>query len=91
MKKNNEENINIEIDYDSFTIDEVVTIVEFFNKVSVFQDGRMKDIELYEAYLQYKKILNSLSFEKRYDKMYEEKTGVSIYKTIKGIKERLNK
>ena len=84
--KTKEENISFDIDYDSFTKDEIIKIIEFFNQVTLYVDGKISSDYFLERYNEYRKILNSPSFEKRYDKMYFDQTGISIYKLIKEIK-----
>lgn len=84
--KNKDLNISLDIDYDSFTIDEIIVIMDFFNKMIDYHDGIVKEEELKKAYKEYRNTLNSLAFEKRYEKMFLDKTGISIYKTMKDIK-----
>ena len=45
----------------------------------------IKIIQFYQLMGQYKNIINNLSLEKRYNENFYQKTGISIYQTIKSI------
>lgn len=86
MKAKTEEQIAIEIDYDSFTSLEIVKIFDFFNLISLYVKGKkIKKADLIASYKEYKNTLNSISFEKRYNKMFEKKTGIKIYQLMRDL------
>lgn len=86
MKAKTEEKIVVDIDYESFTTEEIVKIFDFFNKISLYvHRGGVSKKDLTESYNTYRKVLNSISFEKRYNKMYEKKTGIKIYQTMRDL------
>lgn len=86
MKAKIEEQIAIDIDYETFTTEEIVKIFDFFNLITLFvKGGKVKKSELIEAYHEYRHVLNSIAFEKRYNKMFEDKTGIKIYQTMREL------
>ena len=91
MKKNNikkddyESQYDFEIDYEMFNTEEIVKIFNFFGLVLKNAKHPVRKDELIQSYNEYRKILNNKSLEKQYDKNFEKKTGISIYKTIKSI------
>ena len=55
MKAKIEEQIAIDIDYETFTTEEIVKIFDFFNLITLFvKGGKVKKSELIEAYHEYK-------------------------------------
>jgi len=88
--KPEESKYEFDIDYDIFTTDEIVKIYNFYGMVIKFNHGSKmySKSQILEGYNEYRRIINSIMIEKRYDKKFEEKTGKSIYKTIKEIKEK---
>lgn len=85
MKKNYNE-IDYQIDYDIFTVEEIVKIINFFKMIERNKHHKLNSEELKLAYREYQNILNNKSLEKQYDKMLEKQIGVSIYHTMKGLK-----
>ena len=87
MKAKTEEQIAIDIDYDCFTTEEIVKIFDFFNLISLYKENpkKIKKDLLIEAYKNYRSILNSIAFEKRYNKMFEKKTGIQVYQTMRDL------
>lgn len=89
MKAKTVEQIVIDIDYETFTTEEIIKIFEFFNLISLYvKSGKVKKSDLIEAYHSYRNVLNSIAFEKRYNKMFENKTGIKIYQTMKEIENK---
>ncbi|MBP3504251.1 MAG: UPF0223 family protein [Bacilli bacterium] len=89
MKAKTEEQIAIDIDYETFTTDEIIKIFDFFNLISIYvKGGKVKKTDLIESYHTYRKVLNSISFEKRYNKMFEDKTGIKIYQTMRELEKK---
>ena len=74
------------IDYDLFTPEEVVKLVEFYAIIEDANEGKINKEELNKKYNEFRKILNSVSMEKQIDKEFEKLSGYSIYKTIKKYK-----
>lgn len=87
MKAKVEEQLALDIDYDCFTTEEIVKIFDFFNLISLYvkTPNRIKKSMLIEAYNNYRKTLNSMAFEKRYNKMFEKKTGIKVYQTMRDL------
>ncbi|MBP5408221.1 MAG: UPF0223 family protein [Bacilli bacterium] len=92
MKKvNKDENKELElkeynIDYDMFSLEEIVKIVAFFDMIEKVNKGRKyKKDEVINKYNEYRNILNNKSLEKKYDKMLFDLCKVSIYHTMKDI------
>ncbi len=89
MKARIEEQIAIDIDYESFTTEEIIKIFDFFNLISTYvKGGKVKKIDLINAYHTYRNVLNSIAFEKRYNKMFEDKTGIKIYQTMRELENK---
>lgn len=83
-KKTNEIIKEYAIDYDMFTVEEIVKIVNFFKIIeNINKNRRYKKDEVIEKYNEYRNILNNKSLEKQYDKMMEKRSNVSIYQTMK--------
>ena len=84
MKKKNQELVNdYLIDYDMFSVEEIVKIINFMRLV---EDTKRKKVDkdlLVSKYNEYRNILNNKTLEKQYDKMLLKKSGVSIYETVK--------
>lgn len=74
------------IDYDLYTPEEVVKLVEFYALVEDANEGKLKKELLIKNYREFRKILNSISIEKQIDKEFEKLSGYSIYKTIQKYK-----
>ena len=89
MKKDNKEKLELKeyvIDYDMFSLEEIVKIVSFFELIEKINNHKKYDkAKAIEKYNEYRTILNNKSLEKKYDKMLEKLTGASIYHTIKEI------
>jgi len=78
-------NKNYYIDFELFTVEEVVKIVGFFKLIEDAKTKRIDKDLLIRKYKEYRSIINSIALEKKYDRMLYEKSGVSIYHTIKNL------
>lgn len=90
MKKENKELElkEYDIDYDMFSLEEIVKIVAFFDLIEKINRGRKyKKEDAINKYNEYRNILNNKSLEKKYDKMLFNLSKVSIYHTMKDIME----
>lgn len=85
VKKEHSE-FDFKIDYDLFTTQEIVRIFNFFSLLLKNKQHAIKKTELLSAHQEYRSILNNISLEKKYDKMFEKETGISIYQTMKELK-----
>ena len=89
MKKDNKEKLELKeytIDYDMFSLEEIVKIIAFFELIEKINKKKKYDkTKTIEKYNEYRSILNNKSLEKKYDKMLEKLTGASIYHTMKEI------
>lgn len=74
------------IDFDQFTTDEIIDIVEFLSMVEQANEGQVDPHILSHKHKRFRSIINSLSMEKQIDRDFEQLTGYSIYKTIKKYK-----
>lgn len=74
-----------EIDYDLFTVEEIIKIIQFYQLMGQYKNNKVSKQKIKEAYLEYKNIINNLSLEKHYNENFYQKTGISIYQTIKSI------
>ncbi len=71
------------IDFDMFEIQEILKIIDFFRLIEQSQKKKANKEVLIDKYKEYQKIINNKTLEKKYDKMLYEKSGVSIYQTMK--------
>lgn len=77
----------VNIDFDLFNTEELVIIFSFYNLMQKNKKHSVKPQILLDAYQNYRNTINSIALEKKYNKEFEEKTGISIYHTIKKLKE----
>ena len=78
-----EQEFNYEIDYDMFSTIEIVKIIEFFRLIESTKTKKVNSKTLIDKYHEYQNILNNKSLEKKYDKMLQKKSNVSIWDTVK--------
>ena len=78
-----EQEFNYEIDYDMFSTIEIVKIIEFFRLIESTKTKKVSSKTLIDKYHEYQNILNNKSLEKKYDKMLQKKSNVSIWDTVK--------
>jgi len=77
-----------DIDYDMFSLEEIVKIVGFFDLIEKINRGRKyKKEDAINKYNEYRNILNNKALEKKYDKMLYDLDKISIYHTMKDIME----
>ena len=86
MKKKDQEIVNdYLIDYDMFSVEEIVKIIGFMKLIEDTKRKKVSKQLLIEKYNEYRTILNNKTLEKQYDKMLLKKSNVSIYDTMKNI------
>ena len=73
------------IDYEMFDTLEIIKIFEFFQLIEQTKYKKVSKETLKEKYREYQSILRNKALEKEYDKMLQEVSGVSIYRTMKDI------
>ena len=73
------------IDYELYTVDELVKIIKFFRLIEKTKTKRVAKDDLINAYNEYRNILKNKALEKEYDKMLFEKSHVSIYEVMKNV------
>lgn len=86
-EKNYEEEYDFNLDYDMFTTEEIVKIYNFYKLVIRNHKNIKRKDQILSEYDNYRKIINNKALEKKYDKNFEQKTGISIYHLIKELKE----
>ena len=74
------------IDYDQFTTEEIIVIVEFLAMVEDANQGNVNPHLLSKKHQEFRSVVNSISLEKQIDKAFEKTSGYSIYKTIQKYK-----
>lgn len=74
------------IDYDQFTTEEIVVIVEFLALIEEANTKRLDPHVLSSHHAKFRKVVNSLSLEKQIDRQFQKASGFSIYKTLKQYK-----
>lgn len=75
-----------EIDFDLFDTLEIVKIYKFFELIEATKRKHINKELLNIHYAEYKTIINNKTLEKKYDKMFQKFTGLSIYKTMRDYK-----
>ena len=83
--KTKETSKEYKIDYELYTVDELVKIIKFFQLIEKTKTRIVAKAELIEAYNEYRNILKNKALEKEYDKMLFEKSHVSIYEVMKNV------
>lgn len=69
-----------------WTTDEMVTVVNFLALVEQVYEASV-DVSLFkQAYQSFKKIVTSISEEKRIDKQFQQVSGYSIYRAVQLMK-----
>lgn len=91
MKKENKKKTNetidstYEIDYDLFTVDEIIKIIEFYHAMTKYVNHKVSKDIIKTRYLEYKNIIHNLSLEKKYNERFYKSTGISIYEEMKKV------
>jgi uncharacterized protein YktA (UPF0223 family) len=73
------------IDYDLFNVEEIIKIINFFKLIESTKTKNIRKEIIIESYHEYRNILNNIALEKQYDKMLYQKSGISIYQTLKNL------
>lgn len=73
------------IDYELYTVDELVKIIKFFQLIEKTKTKRVAKEEIINGYNEYRNILKNKALEKEYDRMLFEKSHVSIYDVMKNV------
>ena len=81
----NDTEFSYDIDYDIFQTEEIIKIINFYNNVIKYNKHKISASVLKTSYLEYRKVINSIALEKRYNKSFYEKTGISIYHLMKSL------
>ena len=74
------------IDYDQYTTEEIIVIVEFLALVEEANITKVDPHVLSKKHQAFRNVVNSISIEKQIDRAFEKTSGYSIYKTIKKYK-----
>lgn len=75
------------IDYELFTQEEIVSLIEFFSMIEDINEKKKIDAKIVlKKYKEYRLIINSMSLEKQIDRDFLKVSGYSIYKTINNLK-----
>ena len=74
------------IDYDLYSPEEVIKLVEFYALVEDANEGKLNKELLHKKYKEFRNIVNSISTEKQIDNEFEKLSGYSIFKTIQKFK-----
>lgn len=74
-----------EIDYDLFTVEEIVKIINFYHLVRKYVKHKVNKADIKNAYYEYKNIIHNIALEKKYNESFFKKTGISIYQLMKSI------
>lgn len=82
MKQKHEAELSMDIDYDLFTTEEIVKIFNFYSFMSKVKNYHFSSTEIIDNYNKYRTLINNQTLQKKYDKKFEEITGISIYKII---------
>ena len=85
LKVQDESSHSFDIDYDIFTTDEIIKIINFYNTIIRYNKKKVSKEIVKSQYKEYKNIINSIALEKQYDKKFFDKTGISIYQTMKSL------
>ena len=76
------------LDYDLFTVEEIIKISQFFKLIHNINKGKKYNrAEVLAKHKEYRSIINNKRIEKKYDKEFEKEYKYSIYQTIKNLKE----
>jgi len=74
------------IDYEQFTTEEIITIVEFLDLVEQANTGKVDPVVFSKKHQEYRKVINSIAIEKQIDKAFQKVSGFSVHKTIQKYK-----
>ena len=72
------------IDYDLFTQEQIIVLIEFLSMIENVNEGSKVDPKLLQKkHNEYRKIINSIAMEKQIERDFKSLSGYSIYKTMK--------
>ncbi len=74
------------IDYEQFTTEEIITIVEFLDLVEQANTGKVDPVVFSKKHQDYRKVVNSIAIKKQIDKAFQKVSGFSVHKTIQKYK-----
>jgi len=74
------------IDYDLFTTEEIIVIVDFLSWIEEASKRKVDPIILSSKHREYREVINSIAMEKQIDRDFEKASGISIYKVLKKYK-----
>ena len=83
--KINLSDFELAIDYDLFTTEEVIKIYKFYQIILNQQIKPVCAGKLKRAYHEYRNIINNQALEKKYNNLFYQATGLSIYHIMKNI------
>ncbi|MBO1199818.1 UPF0223 family protein [Staphylococcus simiae] len=66
--------------------DEMMTVINFFNKVEQYYESQVRGQELMDAYKQFKKIVPGKAQEKQIFNEFGQASGYSSYHAVKDVK-----
>ncbi|EHJ06736.1 UPF0223 family protein [Staphylococcus simiae] len=66
--------------------DEMMTVINFFNKVEQYYEAQVKGHEFMDAYKQFKKIVPGKAQEKQIFNEFEQASGYSSYHAVQDVK-----
>lgn len=74
------------IDCDMFSVEEIVKICNFYKLIqNVIKKKKYNKDEVLSKYNEYRNLINNKTLEKKYDKAFESRYGVSIYNLMKNL------
>ncbi len=76
---------SFEIDYDLFTTSEIINIMNFYHNIFKYLHHQLSKDALKASYQLYRKTINSIALEKKYNQAFYEKTHISIYHFMKDL------
>ena len=69
----------------NLSTEEIIKIINFYNNVLKYVKHKISFETLKMSYLEYRMTINSIALEKRYNKDFYDKTGISIYHLMKNL------
>jgi len=81
------EEFSYPIDYDLYTTDEIIDLVDFLHLVEKYHEDKhaVNHDQLKRKYKDFQFIINNKGEQKRIDQAFSKHTGFSIYKTMKEL------
>ncbi|WP_027963057.1 UPF0223 family protein [Halalkalibacillus halophilus] len=69
-----------------WTTEQVLIVIEFFNKIEAAYEDKVSSSEVIQAYNQFKTVIPAKDEEKQMFKSFEKQTGYVPYKVVKEAK-----